>query len=772
MTALQCIDRPAVVVHLPNAFQPARDRSIQTVMQAQTVRAWLDDQGIEEFAAPTLCIFNSVPLMRADWHSTIIAPGDICIFAALPHGGGGGGGKNPLRTVMTIAVMVAAAYSGGAFATALLGESAAGSFSYMAASFAASTAVAAAGDALINALVPPPKPPGFGGSIGAPSPTYTLSGQGNSARLGQAIPCQYGRHRVFPDLIVAQPWAEFIGNEQYLYQPHCLGLGEYDVHKIQIGETKVGNFKEITYQIVRPGQVATLFDINVITRPEVSGQELKGAGANNAVKYVGPFTLNPVDTVANKVGVDIVFPRGLYVAANSGALTAKTITWKVEARKIDDDDKAAGGWLTLGNESHSASSNTPIRRTYTYTLALHGRYEIRLSRTNTKDTSARAAHEIRWAGLRAFVTGPTKFDDVTLLLVKMRATDNLSQRSSRSVNVVQTRKLRAWDAVGKKWSVPKATRSPVWAACDVAQAAYGAGLADDRLPLADLAALDTVLKNRKDRFDGVFDSKTTIWDALTRIARCGRAVPILQGGILRLMRDAKQNLPVAMFGPRNIVKGSFNMSYVLPSDDTADAVTVEYFNERTWKPAEVTAKMSDSSADKPAKVNLFGCVTKDHAEREGKYMAADNRYRRKMITFRTELDGMIPTYGDLISVTHDLPRRGQGGEIVARADDVLTLSEPPEFTAGKTHYIALRQRDGAVAGPFKCEAGTEPDQVRLLEPLTITPYLGSAQERTYFSFGPGDKWSQLCRELAIKPRQGGEQVEISAVAEDNRVHVN
>ena len=46
-------------------------------------------------------------------------------------------------------------------------------------------------------------------------------------------------------------------------------------------------------------------------------------------------------------------------------------------------------------------------------------------------------------------------------------------------------------------------------------------------------------------------------------------------------------------------------------------------------------------------VSLFGCTSAPHAQREGNYIVADNCYRRKIVTFRTELDGMIPTYGDL-----------------------------------------------------------------------------------------------------------------------------
>lgn len=785
MTAGEFIDRPGVVVHVANAFRPERDRSVRPVPRAQTVREWIDAQGIDEFTAPTICLFNGEPLLRADWGAAVIGRGDICAFVALPRGGGGGGGgKSPLKALLSIAIMVAAPGLGTVLGGALGLSGVAFTIAGQAVTWGGilGGAISIAGNVLLNALIPPPKPAAAafaGGSFGAPpasSPTYSLRGQGNSARLGQPVPCQYGRHRVFPDLVMAEPWSEYIDNEQYLYQPHCLGLGYYDVHRINIAETKIANFEEITHEIVEPGGAIGLFDLNVITRPEVSGQELKGTNERTGDGYVGPFILNPVDTKANKVGVDIVFPRGLYYANDSGNLESRTVTWAIEARAIDDDDRPVGAktWTALGSESHAASSTTPIRLSFSYTLATSGRYEVRARRTNAKGASSREGHEIRWAGLKAFVDGPATFDDVTLLLVKMRATDNLSQRTARAVNVVQTRKLPVYDAKTRTWSAPKATRSVVWAFADACRARYGAALADSRLPLADLAALDTTLAARGDTFDGVFDAKTTVWDALTRISRCGRAVPILQGGIVRVVRDGPRSLPVAMFGPRNIVKGALKVAYIMPSDDTADAVTVEFFNERTWKPAEVTAKLADSTAEKPATVSLFGCVTAAHATREGDYMAADNRYRRKIVTFRTELEGMIPTYGDLIAVTHDMPRWGQGGEVVAWDDtaDVLTLSEPLDWTANETHYIALRERAGALAGPFKCEAGTAENQVHLLEALTLTPSTGSAEERTHFAFGPGDKWSRLCRVLAVRPRNGGEQVEITAVAEDSRVHVN
>ena len=769
---------PATVVMLQNPFRPDRDREVLTVAEPLTIRAWLDGRGIQEagtgearteiesdwFDRPTICLRNGEPVLRADWYDTIIADGDVVAFVTLPQGGDG---KNPLRILLMLAVMVVAPYLGGVIAGALGVTSTIGVQLITA-------AVGLLGAALVNVLIPPPKP-SFGNTP-APSPTYSLQAQGNQARLTQPIPVIYGRHRVFPDL-AATPWTAFDDNDQYLHQLHCVGQGRYDLEQVRIEDTPIASFEEVETEVVAPGGSVTLFEVDVVTAPEVAGQELIGVNEREEGEegWVGPFTANPADTEATEIGIDVVMPRGLYYANDDGDLDERTIKWEIQARAIDGEGDATGDWTALGSETLTAATSTAQRKSYRYTVT-SGRYEVRARRTNDKDTDARAGHEIRWQGLKSFLDDTPEFGDVTLLAVRMRATDNLSQRSARLVNCIVTRKLPVWHPK-TGWSGPRATRSIAWAFADAARAQYGAGLADARIDLAALRGLDAVWRARGDRFDGVFDQSLTVWEALTRIARCGRAVPILQGGVLRIVRDAPHTLPVALFGPRNIVKGSFRVQYVMPGEDTADAVTVTYISDRTWAPDEITASLPDgiagAGADAPATVELFGCTDRDQAEREGLYMAAANRYRRRIVTIRTELEGLIPTFGDLIAVAHDMPRWGQGGEVVAVEGRTLILSEPldwdtAEEASERAHYIALRRRDGTVSGPWPVTPGADARTVVLNEDLAFTPYTGADEERTHVAFGPGEAWSLRARVLAVRPR--GEEVEITAVGEDARVH--
>ena len=758
--------RPASVIWLRNPFQ-IDAREVYPVTPGSTVQDWIESQGFAQFALPTVCIVNGTPLLRADWGVRQITAGDVIVFVALPQGGGGGGGgggKNPLRTVLMIAVMVVANVYGGALAGAL-------GFSGSVATAVASAAIAIGGSVLVNALVPlptanvPNNPAAFAGGV-SPSPTYSLQAQGNYARLSQPIPVVYGRHLIYPDL-AATPYAEYVGNEQYIHQLHVIGQGDYEIEAIRIEDTPMASFIEIEAQVILPGGANTLFNHDVVSAPEVAGQELIAVGDADG-RILGPFTINPPQTEVGELGFDLLMMRGLYYANDDGSLSAKTVNWRVEVRAIDALGDAVSNWVVLAEPSHSAATGEAQRLSFKYPVA-PGRYEARLQRLDVKDASNRAGHELRWGEVRGYLVNPTLPANLTLLALKMRATDNLSQRSSRMVNCLVTRKLPVWSP-GSGWSTPQPTRSLAWAFADAVRADYGAKLTDTRLDLAALHRLDAIWTDRGDTFDAVFDQSITVWEAMTRIARCGRAVPFLQGGVVRIVRDEHKTLPVALFSARNIVKGSLKIQYVMPGEDTADAVTVEYFNPRTWKPDEVTVSLPGSASDKPAKVNLFGCTSEAQARREGLYIAAANRYRRRLVTFRTEMEGLIPTYGDLIAISHDMPSWGVSGEVLVwdGATKTATLSEPLVWQADANHYLGLRSADGSVAGPYRVTRGTTDRHAVFDATPDSIPQTGAIAERTHFAFGVGGAWSQLARVMGIRPR--GEQVEITCVAENQAVH--
>lgn len=740
----------ANVIYSRNPFNPGKDREVVQVRRRRRI-----DKLAPNTDQPFICLLNGAPLLRANkgWHKSV-KDGDVLAFVILPQGGGGGG-SNPLK----IALMVGLSFAVpgiGAFISSGLGIGA-GTFG----ATLVNAAVGFIGTALINALIPAPKPPSAQQMVAAaaPSPTYNITAQGNQARLGEPIPDLYGRHLIYPDF-AAEPYTEYAGNEQYLYQLFVLGQGEYDIEQVRIEDTDINNFEEVEYEVYGPQQNVNLFPNNVVTSPEVSGQELTAA-------YSGPFTVNASGTQANALGFDIVCPKGVFYAADNGTLDALSITFRFQARLIDDAGAAIGSWVTLATPTITAATSTALRKSYRYSVAA-GRYEVQAVRIDVKNTSSRAGHDINWTSARGYLPGNQNYGDITTLAVRIRATNNLSNQSARRINVIATRKLPIWN--GTNWSAPTATRSIAWALANICRADYAGKLPDSRIALAELLALDAIYTSRTDYFDAVFDSKQTIWEGLTLTARAGRAKPYMQGGIVHFVRDEAVALPVALFNMRNIVRGTMKVQYVLPNEETVDAVTVTYFDKDSWQPLTVTAQLPGFTANQPAKLQLFGVTSREQAWREGMNIAAINRYRRQIINFSTEMEGFIPTFADLIAIAHDRPRWGASGELVAydAGTQTITTSEPLVFTVGN-HYFAFKKRDGSFSGPWLATAGANEYEAVLADPLDFTPYTGSAEERTAYSFGPGDAYMKLARVMSVKPR-GFHRVDITCVNEDAAVH--
>ncbi|MDT8856422.1 phage tail protein [Paracoccaceae bacterium Fryx2] len=806
-------------ITVTNPFDPLGSREARELRRPVRIRTLAPAGG-----RPVLALLNGRPLLRAGWRRRLRS-GDRLMFCVLPRGpsDGGGGGSNPLRMILSLAMMAFAPWAAATLlgtTTALVGTTLLGQATTM--------GIMMVGQAVVNALLPMPKPP----TIAGPSPTYTIGAQGNLARIEQAIPVQYGRLLAWPDF-AAQPYAEYADNEQYLYQLLCLGVGEFDIEEIRIEDTPISAFAEIETEIVPPGAQVTLFPTSVVTSVEVSGQELAGrtsgsyarsgtvitvtetahgravgqavrlevtsggapsmiyaiatvptvdtftvvaaAGSGSGDTHISGvaggiegFVASDVDSMARRLSIDLVFPLGLYSTSSSG-LADMSVDLNFQARQVDGNGDPVGPWITLGLPTITDRSATPLGKTLRYTLPTPGRYRVRAFRRDVKSATSNEGHQVMWSGLRAYLRETQDFGPVTLIALRMRATNNLSQQASRRIGVLATRKIPVWN--GTAWSAPVASRSIAWAIADAARNAdYGAGLPDTRLDLAALLALDALWGARGDSFNARFDQAGSWWEAVSKIAAAGRARIFMQGGMLRVVRDGPASLPVALYSMRNIKRGSFSVDYLLPSEQTADALSVSYFDQVSWSPRRVTARLPGSAGTTPAKMDLFGVTDRAQVLREGLYHAAANRYRRRIARFATEMEGFIPSLGDLIALQHDTPGWGAQAEAVAwdAGSRKLVLSEPVSFGPG-AHYIGLRTKGGGVSGPWQVTPGPDARSVILAEAPDRAPYTGSDRERSHVVFGAGQTWAALAKVASVRPR-GLYEVEIEAVIEDPSVH--
>lgn len=630
-------------------------------------------------STPILCVLNGEPVLRKHWNRPIAA-NDTIGFVIIPRGSG-------LKSIIGVLAQVVVTV-GVTLATGNL---------------ALGVAVGAAVGAVFNLLITPK----MGGMGEAASPTYSIEAQGNSARLLQPIPRGYGLHNIFPDF-ASQPYTTFEGNDQILFQLFCCGLGEYDVSEVRIGQTSLWHastgysdtFEDVTIQIVPPGQPVTLFPAAVQNSPEVSNADMLSGN------MLGPYVVNAAGTKINRVNFDRVFPGGLFDANDKGKLKNRTVQLQDQVRLIDDTGAPLGAWQTVGSPSYTRSTSTAQRFTDSYDLPL-GRYEAQTVRVtpdaDSGDTSI--SDKVQWVGLRGFEPSTNTYPNVTLLAVKIKATNQLSQQSSRLFNVIQTAKIPVWN--GEAWSDPQPTRSIAWAAADMLRnSLYGEGRPDSLIDLDKLLQLDAIWTARGDTFNGVFDTKRTFWEAINLVLATGRAQAMLVAGVATFVRDEPRMIPNAVFTPHNIRAGSFETEHVLYDDATADDIIVEYQDERTWKTNEVQCSLDGSLSENPARINIFGITNYAQAWREGMYQAASNMYRRITAGLLSEMEGKLLLRGQNVLVAHDMPKWGTAGEVRDYDPNglVLTLSEPADWS-NPPWLLSITDRRGKQYGPISVVKG-------------------------------------------------------------------
>jgi hypothetical protein len=690
--------------------------------------------------AKLMCAVNGVYYSSAAWQDITLCQGDTVDIYVLPEGGDGGS----VQQVLGLVLLVAGVYTANPY-------------------------LMASGAALLaTGLIEPPTVAPILSEATDRSPTYNVQLSGNAARLGRPFPISYGRHPLVPDF-ASQPYYSYDGESNQFYHA-LLSLGPMEagaVLSITLDDTELSHFVDVQTQLIGPafgGGTLTLVDPAVVTAPEVTGQELIFG------TYHGPVTACGPGLAAWKIEIDIVFPRGLYFASSTGALEEKTASWTVEARSVTDTGAAAGAWFLLGFESLTAATNSTIRRTYSY-LVSDGRYEVRTQRQDEKDANARAAHDVSWASLRAFLRVDQPLDpDVNFLALRMKATNQLSSFSQNKIEVLLDRYLRKWHP-STGWSSYVSTANPAWVSADILRnQKYGGRIPEDRIDLQTLYELSLVWDARGDAFNGIFDSWQSVWQATSTVLRVGRARPLLRGGRFTAIRDAEQTLPKALFTLRNIAKDSFSISYSMVQDDEPDGVEVAFFNETTWATDYVTKPMPGQEAEpvSPLQYPLHGVTRRLQAERIALTLAAELAYRRQRIAFTTELEGLLPAFGDLVAVAYDLPGWGASGEIESWDGSTAICSEDLVWADGQ-HYAMLRTEQGDAMGPYRIAPGSAPRSMLFIDAPDFTPYDGLDKERTLYSMGPAERHVKLCKLTGIKPGPNY-TVALSGFVDDARVY--
>lgn len=171
----------------------------------------------------------------------------------------------------------------------------------------------------------------------------------------------------------------------------------------------------------------------------------------------------------------------------------------------------------------------------------------------------------------------------------------------------------------------------------------------------------------------------------------------------------------------------------------------------------------------PARLVMPGVVQRQQAWREGMYELGSSKYRRMLVSFRTDEEGYIPSYLSRIDINDEMFEWGQHGIVTGYEYDgmedetILTLSERPVWQDGITHVIQLRSKMGQpiTDGLHQVTPGVLPDQVVIsggidVEAIGLHVDHQSGREATFFSFGEIDNHNLKLLVTGIRPDGNGQ----------------
>lgn len=798
-----------------------------------TIQVFID-QSKWSFKLPTICVVNGVPVLRTEWATRKIERGDHISFLSKPWGGNKPGGVSKSQAIIGIVALVAlsafAAWAGPALGAAmgLTGSSLTIGGQLITAG------IVLGGSLLISTLIYPKA-----GSANNPvDQLFSLTAAGNVAKPLTTIPVQYGKLKTFPDYAMT-PYSDYANEYQYLNLLFSLGPGKFHIHQIFIdttiiaSETPYADFSQgpsslpftpgalfegrninpsfygtggvpwqapnfgsptpgpwITYY--DPGQQVTLFAVNEIVSPSVSGQSIPGPADFNP--WLGGFIVNDAGTLATGIWIDVAFPAGLFVQNSSGSLFSARVQLEIQAQQVDDGGGPITSYGDIGDPIFENSTQQPWRQSFFFQVG-PGRYQVRLRRTTTPARELKqpdgngntTVDEIVWLGLRAQLQGTNVFPDVTTLAIRILATNQLSQESSVHIGVLATRILPVWNG---SEMVEQPSQSPAWAFYDAAvNTQYGAARPPEKIDFQAIVDLHDSAGLRNDACNIQFASAVPVPEAFDTILATTRCKHRWAGDILTLVRDEQVAVPQMLLTDRQIVRDSMNISYIFNDDITTDSVIVQYLDEASWLPAEVQYPPNGNPpgfvSTQPARVQMQGITNRAQAAREAAFLYLQAFYRRVKIQLDTEHDGRLLNLGSVVRVQSELPQSwGSSGIVTALTFDgvnySLTVDPAPDWPASGTCFVNIRTPQGAPFGPIQCLQGLTTDIIILdnADLATVTNqqnmnisqavHRQAAAEEATYDFGVGTAVSRTCIVLQGQPR--GDAVTLQLVVDNPLVH--
>ena len=645
-----------------------------------------------EFVERIVVTINGEDIATESWPTQYIQPKDVVVFRAIP-GQKTGGIKSIERIVLTLVVMVAAIYTGGA-ALALLGPELGGTIAgglTLLGSVVYGGVIAGItmiGNLLVNAIIPPSSLSN-GGAGAAGTQTFGISGIQNQELPYGVVPRVFGRTLMTPPK-AAHSYTVITSdnNYTYLYAYFDLGPGPIAISDIKIGQTPIDDFAEVEYE-TREGRDSddpiTIFTNAVTQTPLSIAFPTNGTTATQRT---------PINT--EHIELDITFPGGLFDTNGSGNLTSQSMNFNIKV-------KTTGGSV-LQDLDHvmTGTSASSVAATIIMDDQASGQYDVVVTMTSTPPDAQKGTALGYWTSLRTWNDStniPLLPQNHAKIAVKIRATEQLNGDIA-NLNCIAQAYVQVWD--GTSFSEQLNTH-PAWAAYTVLTGTSNARPLDNsRIDLASL--LDWATEYPEAEFNYVVSQRATIWQTLRTIGSAGRALPVIRDGLYGYIFDHVQDTPVQMFTARNVNGFKATTNYF----DEVQAMEIRYISETLgWQQHSVytyadgfTVDNTDSNAI--STIQLTGVTSDDWAFKLGSYFFAAGVLRPTVYQFNTDLEHLACNPGDRIWVQHDIIGSGiisGRATSVTHVTDALTSVTLDEGVVGdgtSSYTLIIRTAAGTI----------------------------------------------------------------------------
>lgn len=673
------------IVYQPHPITPTLGRQgmVAVVEDGTTVREILLKAGIDPYQ-PIVISLDDRLLTVEEWDTVCPATGQLLNVQASVQGGGGD--SNPIQMVLMIAVVaVAAVVSGGALAS--LGFSALGVGTAGAA--IAGAVVGIGGSLLVSALFPPKNNTLDGtGSNPEVSPTYSLSGGSNQARPYQSMPVVMGTHRLFFDL-ASRPYTEYRGDDQYLYQIFNNSLGTVWADDFRIGTTPLLSYSGVEiFASDADGKLAQ-FPGNV------------DIAVGQPLPWTEGWINRTTSTNTYRIGVDI--EAIVFRLDDKGRFREATLEFYLQYAVAGSNNWQPAPFSNAYFSSLSSpsagvfvitgSTSKPQRGTIYIDVPV-GQYDIRIRRSQPESTDNKVTLQLGFSAVKSYQEDTASYKGQNRIGLIIKASEQLNgiiQQLSAEVRASAT----YWN--GSAWVTAETSNPAHWfmhfakgVYNSEGKLMYGVGLSDAQLDLADLHTWAQFCNAESLTFNAVLDGSQTAADVLNAIARAGFGSPSWASGKLGVVFDSRDSSPVMAFGMSNIIRNSFEVVYI--TERLADEIVVRFRNpDKDWEQDEVRATAPDvTDPQNVSQVELYGCTNATMAGKFANYLAAQQYYRKRRITWQTDFEGFVCQRGDVVLLSHDLTQWGYSGRIVGVNGLHVTLDRKVPRSAGGDYLMLIR----------------------------------------------------------------------------------